>query len=374
MRIVVAPQEFKGSLTAIEATHAIANGLRAALPDATIVEVPMSDGGPGLVDAMLAAGGGERVETVVRDPLMREIRASWALLARDAPRTAVIEMAAASGLVLLTPSERDPLAATTFGTGELIRAALDRGCERVIVGVGGSATVDAGAGAMQALGVGLLDAAGNDLPRGGAALARLDRIDLSLRDARLGQTEIRIAADVRNTLCGPTGAAAMFGPQKGASPMDVSSLEAALQYFAAIVHRDVGVDVLALSGGGAAGGLAAGLAALAGATIASGFDVVATAVGLDAAIASADVVVTGEGRLDAQTAYGKTVGGVATLARKHGKRVVVIAGSVDATYDPSGGAFDVAESVIQPGMSVDDAMRDASELLVAAAERVAQAL
>lgn len=374
MRIIVAPQEFKGSLTAIEAARAIASGVRAALPGAEIVEVPMSDGGPGLVDAMLAARSGERIETDVHDPLMRPIRAVWALLSGDEPRTAAIEMAAASGLVLLQPTERDPLVASTYGTGELIRAALDCGCERIIAGVGGSATVDAGAGAMQALGARLLDAAGNDLAHGGASLTRLDRIDLSARDARLAQTEIRVAADVTNTLCGPAGAAAMFGPQKGASPPDVQSLEAALQHFAAVVQRDVGVDVLALSGGGAAGGLAAGLAALAGATIESGFDVVAAAVGLEATIAAADIVITGEGRVDAQTAYGKTAGGVAALARKHVKRVVVIAGSIDATYDASRGAFDIVESILQPGMSAEDAMRDASRLLAAAAKRVAGTL
>ncbi len=374
MRIIVAPQEFKGSLTAIEAARAIATGLRAALPDAEIVEVPMSDGGPGLVDAMLAARGGERIETPVHDPLMREIRASWAQLAGDDPRTAAIEMAAASGLVLLTPSERDPLLATTYGTGELIGAALERGCERIIVGVGGSATVDGGAGAMQAFGVRLLDAAGHDLPPGGAALARLHRIDRSAVDVRLARTQIRVAADVTNKLCGPTSAAAMFGPQKGASPGNVQVLEEALRRFAEVVQRDLGINVLALSGGGAAGGLAAGLAALCGATIEPGFDVVAAAAGLETTIAAADIVITGEGRLDAQTAYGKTVGGVAALARKQGKRIAVIAGSIDPTYDPSTGAFDLAESIIQPAMSVDVAMRDAHELLIAAAARIAKML
>ena len=374
MRIVIAPQEFKGSLTAIEASHAIASGVRAALPDVEIVEVPMSDGGPGLVDALLAARGGERIEADVHDPLMRPIRARWALLAGDDARTAAIEMAAASGLVLLRVDERDPLVATTCGTGELIRAALDRGCERMIIGVGGSATVDGGAGAMQALGARLLDAAGNELAPGGAPLQRLDRIDLSARDARLAQTVIRVASDVTNTLCGPAGAAAMFGPQKGASPDDVQALDAALRHFARIVERDYGVDVLGLSGGGAAGGLAAGLAAVAGATIEPGFNLVAAAVGLEATIAAADVVITGEGRLDAQTAYGKTVGGVGALARTYGKRAIVLAGSVDATYGASRSTFDIVESVLQPGMSAEDAMRDASRLLAAAATRVASVL
>ena len=371
MRIVVAPQEFKGSLTAIEAARAIAAGVRAAIPDAEIIEVPMSDGGPGLVDAMLAARGGERIETDVHDPLMRPVRAAWAILAGDDAGTAAIEMAAASGLVLLRPEERDPLAATTFGTGELIRAALDRGCTQIIVGVGGSATVDGGAGAMQALGARLLDASGMDLRPGGAALAALDRIDLVARDPRLAKTRIRVASDVTNTLCGPTGAVAMFGPQKGASPADVRSLEAALAHFGAIVLRDCAIDIFPLPGGGAAGGLAAGLAAL-GATIEPGFDIVAEAVGLEATIAAADAVITGEGRLDAQTAYGKTASRVAGISHKHGKRIAIIAGSIEGDANAHRETYDIIEVLRQPAMSVEDAMRDAKEHLVVAAERVAQ--
>ena len=370
MRIVVAPQEFKGSLTAIEAARAIATGVRAAIPDADIIEVPMSDGGPGLVDAMLSARGGDRIETDVRDPLMRPVHAAWAILAGDDAGTAAIEMAAASGLVLLRPAERNPLIATTFGTGELVRAALDRGCTQIIVGVGGSASVDGGAGAMQALGVRLLDASGTDLSPGGAALAKLDRIDLTTRDPRLMNTRIRVASDVTSTLCGPTGAAEMFGPQKGASPEDVRALEVALQHFAKIVLRDGGVDILPLPGGGAAGGLAAGLAAI-GATIEPGFDIVAEATGLEATIAAADVVITGEGRLDAQTAYGKTASRVATLAHKHGKRIAIIAGSVEGDANAHRDVYDIIDVLQQPGSSVEDAIRDAKEHLVAAAERVA---
>jgi glycerate 2-kinase len=372
MRIVVAPQEFKGSLTAIDAARAIAAGMHSALPDAEIVEAPMSDGGPGLVDALLSAVGGERVETEVHDPLMRPVRAAWAILGNAEPRTAAIEMAAASGLVLLRADERDPLAATTHGTGELMRAAMDRGCRRITVGVGGSATMDGGAGALQALGVRLLDSAGNDLPLGGGSLAMLDHIDLSGRDARLAATEVRVASDVTNSLCGDAGAAVMFGPQKGASPDDVRVLEDALHHFAEIVRQDCGVDVLTLRGGGAAGGLAAGLAAGAGASIEPGFTIVAEAVGLEAKIAEADLVVTGEGRLDTQTDYGKTVSGVAGLARAHGKQVAVIAGSVDGGYDPASGAFDFVESIVRPGTALEEAMRDGAALVAWAAERLAR--
>lgn len=367
MRIVIAPQEFKGSLTATEAARAIAEGVRAALPDAEIDEAPMSDGGAGLVDAMLAARGGERIETEVHDPLMRPVRAGWALLSGGA---AAIEMAAASGLVLLKDEERDPLIATTYGTGELIRAALDRGCRRIIVGVGGSATVDAGAGAMQALGARLLDATGADLPSGGAALARLVRMDRTGVDARLAHTGIRVASDVTNTLCGPQGAALIFGPQKGASEQDARALDAALACFAGVVLRDTGIDLLTMPGGGAAGGLGAGLAAVAGATIEPGFAIVAEAVGLGQRIAAADFVITGEGRLDAQTAFGKTAAGVARMARAHGKRVGVIAGSVRADFDPAGGLFDAIVSAAPDGVPVEEAMRGAGSFVRQAAVRI----
>jgi glycerate kinase len=372
MRVVVAPQEFKGSLTAREAADAIAAGVRDALPDARIDVVPMSDGGAGLVDAMLDARGGERVVVDVHDPLMRPVRATFAMLSPG--DTAAIEMAAASGLVLVSEGERDPLVATTYGTGELIRAALDRGCTRIIVGVGGSATVDGGAGAMQALGARLLDAAGADLPPGGGPLALLDRIDLAGCDARLAGAEILVACDVTNTLCGPQGAAAVFGPQKGASPEAVRVLDDALRHFAAAAQRDTGVDLLPAAGGGAAGGLGAGLMVVAGAAVAPGFEIVAEAVGLEAKIAAADLVVTGEGRLDAQTAFGKTAAGVARLARAHGKRVAVVAGSVSADFDPSGAPFNAVESAIRPGMPIADAMRDAALLARAAASRAVLAL
>ncbi len=368
---VVAPQEFKGSLTAAAAARAIAEGVRHVLPNVSVVEAPMSDGGAGLVDALLAAGRGECIQTPVHDPLMRRVSAHWALLADG---TAAIEMAAASGLVLLVPDERDPLVATTYGTGELIRAALDHDCAEIIVGVGGSATVDAGAGAMQALGARLFDASGVELPPGGAPLARLDRIDLSRRDERLSRAHVRVACDVTNTLCGPRGAAAVFGLQKGASPRDIATLDAALARFAAVVQRQSGIDSRSMPGGGAAGGLAAGLVVVAGATIEPGFPIVAAAVGLEEKIAAADVVITGEGRLDAQTAYGKTAAGVARIARAHGKCIVAIAGSIDPDYDVSSGPFDLAISATPDGVPLDQAMCDAASFLRAAAERAARQL
>ncbi len=365
MRVVVAPQEFKGSLTAAEAADAIAAGVRLALPDAAIDVAPMSDGGAGLVDALLAARGGERIETAVRDPLLRPVTAAWALLADG---TVAIEMAAASGLVLVEPSARDATIATTYGTGELIRAALDHGARHLIVGVGGSATVDAGAGAMQALGARLLDEAGRDLPPGGAALARLHRIDLSGRDPRLAEARIHVASDVTNPLHGPEGAAVVYGPQKGASPEDVLVLDAALARFAGVVQRDFGVDVQRVPGSGAAGGLGAGLIVVAGAAITRGFDVVAEAVALERRIGEADVVITGEGRLDAQTPYGKTAAGVAAIARRLGKPVGCVAGSVAADLD-AGPLFDAVEAATPPGMTLDEAMRRAAVLVRDASAR-----
>jgi glycerate kinase len=370
MRVLVAPQEFKGSLTAAEAAAAIAAGVCDALPDAEIDVVPMSDGGAGLVDALLAARGGERVTARVHDPLMRPVDAAWALLADG---SAVIEMAAASGLVLLTNHERDPFAATTFGTGELILSALNRGAIRIVVGVGGSATVDGGAGAIQALGVRLLDPSGAELAVGGGPLAQLERIDLSGRDPRLARTHIRVACDVTNTLCGPQGAAAVFGPQKGASPDQIPVLDAALRRFADFARRDAGVDVLEVEGGGAAGGLAAGLMIGAGATIERGFPLIAREVGLEAMVAAADLVITGEGRLDAQTAFGKTASGVAGLARAHGRRVAVVAGNVDPAYDAHAGPFDVIERAAPAGMPLEEALRGARDLVRRAATRVARA-
>lgn len=367
MRILVAPQEFKGSLTADAAAHAIALGVRDALPDATIDEAPMSDGGAGLVAALRAALGGAIIETPVHDPLMRPHVAAWALLPGG---RAAIEMAAASGWVLLSAGERDPRIATTYGTGELIRATLDRGCTEIIVGVGGSATVDGGGGALQALGVRLLDDDGADLPPGGAPLARLARIDLSGIDRRLAATRVRVACDVTNALCGPRGAAAVFGPQKGASPADVAVLDAALARFAEAARRDAGIDVLALAGGGAAGGLAAGLT-IAGAHIERGFDVVAEATGFEAKVAAADAVIAGEGRLDGQTAYGKTASGVAALARTHGKPVGCVAGGIAADYDVGSSPFEAVEVSSPASMAVEEAMRRAEELVRAAAARVA---
>jgi glycerate kinase len=372
MRIVVAPQEFKGSLTAIQAAQAIADGLRRALPDAELLLVPMADGGPGTVEAVVTAKDGRWQKTAVRGPLGAPVDAAWGIIDGD---TAVIEMAAASGLVLVPESQRDPRIASTRGTGELIAAALAAGCRRVIVGMGGSATNDGGAGAAQALGARLLDDDGRDLPPGGAALARLDRIDVSGLDPRLGQTRLSAATDVFNPLCGPQGASAVYGPQKGATPEMVHELDAALAHYASVIERDLGVRVLDVPGAGAAGGLGAGLVAFLRAEILPGAKLVAEAVGLEQRMAGADLVIAGEGRLDAQTGFGKAPWEVARLAREAGLPVIAIAGAVREDCGPElMDAFDAVATILPPGVPPQEAMARGGELLAAVAEQVGQLL
>ena len=368
MRIVIAPQEFKGSLTAIQAAQAIADGLRRGLPDADPVLVPMADGGPGTVDAVVTAKGGRWLETTVRDPLGAPVDAAWGIVAGD---TAVVEMAAASGLLLVPEARRDPRVTSTYGTGQLIAAALAAGCRRIIVGVGGSATNDGGAGVAQALGARLLDDAGHDLPPGGAALARLARIDGSDLDPRLREAQVFAATDVFNPLCGLHGASAVYGPQKGATPETVRELDAALAHYAAVIERDLGVRVLDVPGAGAAGGLGAGLVAFLGAQIVPGAQLVAEIVGLQQRIAGADLVIAGEGRLDAQTAFGKAPREVARLAHQAGVPVIAIAGTMRDDCGPEMlNAFDAVLTIAPLGVPPEAAMARGGEPLAAVAEQL----
>ena len=372
MRILIAPQEFKGSLSAREAAQALASGLRRSRQDAELDLLPLADGGPGTVTTLVEATSGRYHESAARDPLGRPLGARWGALPDG---TAVIEMAAASGLALLAPEERDPKRASTFGTGELLRAALAAGHKSCIVGVGGSATNDGGAGLAQALGARLLDADGSELRPGGARLAQLARIDMSDVDPRIPKAEIIVAADVTNPLCGVEGASLVYGPQKGASEQVARELDAALAHYAAVVERDLGVAIADLPGAGAAGGLAAGLIAFCGARLRPGFKVVAELVGLAGHVQRADVVITGEGRLDRQTAYGKTTAGVARMARAAGKRVVAIVGSVADDYDDvATRQFDEVHVLATGTLTLDEAMARAAELLAAAAERAGRQL
>ena len=332
MKIILAPQALKGSLDAAAVGAAMADGVRIALPDAEIAIIPVADGGEGTVRALVAATGGQLLHTRVTGPLGELVEAEWGLLGADAgapgEKTAVIEMAAASGLPLLPQAQRNPLVATTRGVGGLLRAALDAGCTRILIGIGGSATNDGGAGMAQALGARLLDAGEHELPPGGAALARLARIDVSGVDARLAQTLVRVASDVTNPLIGPEGASAVYGPQKGATPEMVAELDAALAHYATILQRDLGVDVADIPGAGAAGGLGAGLLAFARAEMVPGARLVFEALRFDERISGADLIFTAEGRLDAQTAYGKAVGAVAAAGQRQGVPVVALVGAV----------------------------------------------
>jgi glycerate 2-kinase len=371
MKIVIAPDSFKESLTALQVADAIAAGMREVWPDATYVKVPVADGGEGTVQAMIDALGGRRVDVRVTGPLGQVVDAFYG----DAGGLAVIEMAAASGLEGVPPDLRDPRTATSRGTGELIRAALDAGSRRFVLGVGGSATNDGGAGMLQALGVRLLDGDGRDLGPGGAELARLDRIDASGLDARARETEFHIACDVDNPLVGPRGASAVFGPQKGATPDMVRQLDAALAHFADVIRRDLGQDVAQLPGAGAGGGIAAAMVVFLRGQLRPGIQIVTEAVGLDAAVRDADLVVTGEGRIDGQTVNGKTPMGVAKVARRHGKPVVAIGGSLardaDAVYTEG---IEVVVAAVARPCSVAEALGAADENLRRAARNLAAAL
>jgi glycerate kinase len=371
-RFLLSPQEFKGSLSAEEAAHAIAEGLRRAWPDGVLDIAPMADGGPGTVAAILSARDGISQKTVVSDPLGRPVEAVWALLS-DGP-TAVIEMAAASGLVLLRPEELDPRRAATYGTGELLKAALDAGCRRLVVGVGGSATNDGGAGMAQALGARLLDDEGRDLPAGGAALSRLHAIDVSGLDVRLTNVRVQAATDVTNPLCGELGASRVYGPQKGASAQAVEELEAALCHYAAIVRRDLGVDISDLPGAGAAGGLGGGLIAFLKAEVRPGAELVAEAIGLRERMRGADIVFTGEGRLDRQTGFGKTVATVARMAKEEGRAVIALVGGVEAGAAEARPDINAVFPIAPRPMTLEEALAEARVLLADAAEQAASLL
>jgi glycerate kinase len=326
LKIAVAPDGFKGSLTALQAATCIERGLKQALRGVTVIKIPMADGGGGTARTVAAATGGRMVTRRVTDPLGRPIRASFALTGDG--RQAVIEMAEASGLTLLQPRERNPLRTSTRGTGELIRAALDLGVSRITVGLGGSATNDGGTGIARALGVRFLDRQGNDIGEGGGALARLQRLDVSGLERRLRGVAIEAACDVRNPLCGPQGAARVFGPQKGATPAMARELDRALDRLARVIKRDLGQDVRDTPGAGAAGGTGAGLLAFLNARLRPGVELVAEAVGLEQRMRGCNLVITGEGRLDGQTVFGKTVSGVARVAGKLGIPVVALCGSI----------------------------------------------
>ncbi len=367
MKIVIAPQGFKGNLTALEVARAIEAGVKRIVPDALTILKPMADGGEGTVQALVDATGGEIITTEVTGPLGEPINAHWGILNDQV--TAVIEMAAASGLPLVPPEKRNPLITTTYGTGELILAALAKGCRKLIIGIGGSATNDGGAGMAQALGARFLDAKGKELAPGGAALADLEHIDVTNLDPRLVGFEVTRACDVNNPLCGPRGASAIYGPQKGATPELVEQLDAALAHYADVVRKDLGADVRNVAGAGAAGGLGMGLMVFLKARLIPGIDVVIEATNLVADLTGADLVFTAEGRIDCQSAMGKVLTGVALKAKEFGSPVIALAGEVAddcrVVYEQG---IDAVLSIAPGPISLDQSMAVADKLITDTAE------
>lgn len=368
MKIVIAPQAFKGSISALRAAEMMAEGVRRVLPDARTELAPVADGGDGTLETLVEASGGEIRSSEVTGPLGETRTAVWGAMGDG--RTAVIEMARTSGLALVAVEDRDPLAATTYGLGQAIRDALDSDFRRFILGIGGSATNDAGAGMAQALGARLLDADGDDLPFGGAALADLDRVDLSGLDSRIAESDVAVACDVSNPLTGPEGASAVYGPQKGATPEMVARLDAALAHLAAVVRRDLGVEIDAIPGAGAAGGLGGGMIGFLGGHLEAGVDIVLETVGLESRLEGADLVITGEGSVDYQTVYNKAPIGVARLAKARGIPVVAIAGSLGERYrEVHDHGIDAVLAITSRPMTLDEASAQVEALVADAAEQ-----
>jgi len=372
MKILIAADSFKGALPAQAVCQAVADGLRDVWPDAEIERVPMADGGEGTVQALVSATGGVERSATVRGPLQGELSAGFGLLGDG--KTAVIEMAAASGLPLVPSEQRDPLRTTTFGTGQLIQAALGCGVQRVIIGIGGSATVDGGVGCAQAVGVQFLDAQGRLLADGlaGGDLQRIARIDASQARARLKAVEILVACDVNNPLCGPDGAAAVFGPQKGATAQMVEQLDAGLRHLAGLIRRDLGLSIAELQGAGAAGGLGAGLVAFCGARLKPGVGIVMEQLRLAERMAGCDLAITGEGRLDGQSVMGKTVSGVGQLARELGIPVVALVGSIGPDASRTLDIVDAYLCILDGPMSLSHAMDGTASMLRATAANLAR--
>lgn len=368
MKIVVAPDSFKESLRAKEVAEIIEEGIKRVFPQVEVIKVPLADGGEGTIEAILEARGGKFISQEVASPLGERIKAHFGIL--DDGFTGIVEMAQASGLSLVPQSQRNPLLTTTYGTGELIKAALDRGCKRIIVGIGGSATVDGGAGMVQALGAKLLNGKGKQISFGGGSLGEIVSIDMSSLDSRVKNTEVLVASDVNNPLCGPKGAARVYGPQKGATPEMVKTLEKNLAHFAMMIKKYLNKEVKNIPGAGAAGGLGAGLIAFLGAELRPGIKLMIEASRLEKRIKGADLVISGEGRIDEQTVYGKTPVGVAEMAKKEKIPVIIIGGEirgdVEALYERG---VDAVVSCIDRILPRAEAMKEARKTLRQATER-----
>ncbi len=371
MKIVVAPDSFKGSVTALQAANAIEQGLRRVFPDADIDKIPMADGGEGTVQSLVDATGGNIQTQRVLGPLGNEVDAQFGILADE--ETAVIEMASASGLTLVATDKRNPLLTTTYGTGQLIRTALEKGCRKLIIGIGGSATNDGGAGMAEALGVQFLKSDGNPIARGGGGLGELDSIDNTNIHPAIAETATIVACDVNNPLTGPDGASHVYGPQKGATPEMVTTLDAHLEHYGNVLKQTLRQSYNDIPGAGAAGGLGAGLMAFLNAKLQLGVDIMIDAVNLKDRMKGASLVFTGEGQLDFQTAFGKTPVGVAKVAKEHNIPVIAIAGGIgdgaEAVYNAG---IDAMLGIVQAPMSLEDAVEDALQLITDTAEQAAR--
>jgi glycerate kinase len=372
MNIIIASDSYKGSLNTNEVAKQIGNGVLKVLKDAQLMYIPMADGGEGTVDAMVACLGGHFEYCEVLDPLGDKVRAKYAVIEGG---KAVIEMAEASGLTLIPTENRNILKATTYGTGQLIKAALDKGFKQIYIGIGGSATNDGGIGMAQALGAHFLDRNGKEVGFGGEVLGSIVDIDLSEMDVRLKDTEIIVMSDVTNPLCGPKGASAVYGPQKGATPEQIIQLDDGLMSLTEVINKKYNLEVRDMKGAGAAGGLGMGLVAFTGAKLQSGIDAVLTVAKFREKLEWADLVITGEGRIDGQTINGKVPVGVAKLAAEKNVPVIAIVGSIgtgaEEVYQHN---IEAMESCIMAPGTVEDAMEHAKDNLLLATERIMRSI
>lgn len=354
MKIVVAADSFKESLTSLRVAEAAEKGIRKVMPECEVVKFSVSDGGEGITGSIAGSLGGEYVETTVKDPLGRVVNASYALCGG----TAVMEMASASGLPLVSPEERNPMLTSTFGTGEMILDAVERGCRDFLIGIGGSATCDGGTGMLEALGWKFLDAGGNELCGCGRNLPEIAFIDDTAVPEKIRESRFIVACDVRNPFCGPNGASFVFSPQKGAGPREVEYLDRGLEHFAGIIRTKYGIDITGMEGAGAAGGLGGAFKAFLGASLRRGIDIVLDAVDIDTAIADADLVITGEGRIDSQTPSGKTAAGVLERCRKFGVPCVAVGGSVAMCSELQNAGFAGIFPIAPGPCTLENAMKE----------------
>jgi glycerate kinase len=372
-KIVIAPDSYKGCLSALDVTNAIEGAILEFYPEINVVKVPIADGGEGTVDALVTATNGKLMFSEVLDPLGEKIVAKWGILGDGT--SAVIEMASASGLPLIPKEKRNPYITSTFGTGQLIMSALDENCKKIVIGIGGSATNDGGVGMAKALGAKFFDSSGKELNDGGYALQKLNKIDISNIDPRIKNTEILVACDVDNPLCGPRGASAVYGPQKGATPEMILELDKALLNFSEIAQKTVGKDVKNIAGAGAAGGLGAGLMFFTEASLMPGVELVLEVTNFNSLVEDADLVITGEGNTDFQTVFGKAPVGVAKAAKKYNIPVICISGGLGDGYESVfEKGIDAIVSISSGPVSLDECMLNGATMLQSATKRLIRIL